>query len=65
MLMLGICIGGWLRKLGCNAGGISVCVAADTVAGTCLSFGDGGTSRYGDLGVLGGLRGSSAVCDDP
>jgi hypothetical protein len=39
-------------------------VDAETVADG-LNFGVGGNSWNGDLGVLGGLRGSSAVCDEP
>jgi len=44
---------------------MSVWVAEDTIADCGFGFGDGSPSRYGDLGVFGGLRGSSAVCDDP
>ncbi len=65
MLMLGIGIDEKSKKDGRSGGGISsVCVDEEAVRGS-IRLGVGGDSWYGDVGVLGGLRGSSAVWDEP
>ena len=45
---------------GCKTG--SVCVEIDIISTRSFTAGGGG-ARVGEIGVLGGLKGSSRVCD--
>ena len=61
MLMLGIGIDEKSKKDGRSGGGISsVCVDEEAV-GDSIMLGVGGDSWYGDVGVLGGLKGLSLI----
>ncbi len=59
--------GGGVALLGDGRGGCasetSVCVEIDIIFWTRSSAGGGGGALVGDIGVRGGLRGSSRVCD--
>ena len=59
--------GGGGARLGDGNGvcisGTSVCVEIEVVSCTRSSAGGGGGFLVGDIGVLGGLKGSSRVCE--
>lgn len=63
--MLGIGISGIGKVSGLGSDGGSVCVDEDTIGGGLGTGagGDGVIDLTGDLGVLGGLGGSSIVCE--